>query len=132
MPKVTHIEIEHIGPSDKPIFRLIITAERNFVVKDTDDFPNLIVTDKKSFQTIVSYMQENNSNSKDIDDSKLELGSFRVSMYDHDLPVTSYILKSHDISRKYFAGLMSVLKENGSDKRLIDAIDVLKVRIDYP
>jgi hypothetical protein len=129
-PKVTRVEITPLGPSDKPISKLIISDVKQFLIKD-EDWTNLVITDKNTFQATVNYIQEHNFNNQYSDETHLEFGCFKVSMYNKDLLITSYILKSHQISKQYLKELINMLNENKFDKKLIEDIHELIVRIDY-
>jgi hypothetical protein len=128
--KVTRVEITPLGPSDKPISSLIISDDKQFLVKD-EDWTNLVFTDKNTFQATVNYIQEHNLNSQHSDETHLEFGCFRVSLYNKNLLISSYILKSHQISKQYLKELINMLNENKLDKKLIEDINELVLRIDY-
>jgi hypothetical protein len=129
--KVTLIKIKPLSlKSDKPIDTLLISYDKQFLTKN-EDWIRLILTDKNTFQRTVNYIQENKLNYGVSEKTHLEDGIFEINMYNKNLIVTSYTLKSHQLSKQYLRELINMLKKDELDAKLLDELERLLIRIDY-
>jgi len=129
--KITLIEIKPFSMSgDKPIDTLRISYDQHFLVNDKD-WIHLSLIDKNTFKKVVNFVQSKKTEDEATSISHLEDGIFIINMFNGDRIVTSYTLKSHQISQRYLYQLMAMLRESNSDKELIDEIDKLLLSINY-
>jgi len=131
--QVTLIELKPLTTwSDKPIDTLLISYDKHYLIRNSDLLSHLfILTDRRSFNETVSYLIDKKPGYEASRTTPFEDGEVEANLYDNGVLVTSYLIKSHQLTKEYLGDLIKLLDQDNCDAGLIKKRRTLLTRINY-
>lgn len=142
--KTNFVEFMHTGAEDKPIMPLVIstqkvkapfsrtdsTAIRSIIkMKDVDDatraqFQKQVITDAKTYQTVITFLTKaDNYYTSDTKVNRGDAADFTVNIEGDTREIY------YRTANQFFDALLKQLQSADADKKVIDQIDSMGVRI---